>query len=146
MKNSAKIYKLRGAKIRKISCYNITIKKNWNNYFVTAFSRFQGTVFEKISGAYSSLKGSKRSTTTALERISNIFIKDLLTHKVLRKKFDFSIQTPYLSKGVKNSLKLMLSARRRVFLKGVRKVKQKSLRVRNIILDFKVSHNGCKGA
>jgi hypothetical protein len=138
----SKIYKLKKFKVRKISQYNIVVKKSWNNYFLTAFSRFNGSVFEKITGAASQLKGSKRSTTTSLERISHVFIKELINHKILRKKFDFTVQTPYLSKGVKNTLRNLVSYKRRAFSRTARKAYFKQLKIRNIILDYKLSHNG----
>lgn len=138
--------KVRTIKFRKISRYNICVKRSWNNFFVTAFSRFDGFVYEKLTGAASELRGSKRSTTTALERTCSVFMKELIKHKILRKKFDFTFQGPYLSKGAKNSLKMFLNYKKRVFNRTQKKAFLRKLKIRNIIMDYKVAHNGFKKA
>jgi hypothetical protein len=143
-KTLAKKLGLRSLKVRKISRYNICIKRSWNNFFVTAFSRFDGFVYEKLTGAASELRGAKRSTATALERMCNVFIKELIKHKVLRKKFDFTFQGPYLSKGAKNSLKMFLNFKKRVFNRTTKKAYFRKLKIRNIIMDYNVAHNGFK--
>lgn len=137
-------YKFRKYKIRKISRYNILVKKSYNNFFLTAFSKFEGDVFAKITGAASNLKGAKRSTTTSLERISAIFVKDLILCKILKKKFDFVIKTPFVSRGVKNSIRTLVNYKKRIFVRSKRKAFFRKLKIRNIILNYNVSHNGVR--
>jgi len=142
--STLRITKIRRLKLSKISRYNIRIKRSWNNFFITAFSRFDGFVYEKLTGAASELRGSKRSTATALERMCGVFIKELIKHKILRKKFDFTFQGPYLSKGAKNSLKMFVNYKRKVFNRALKKSYLRKLKIRNIILDYNISHNGLR--
>lgn len=139
-------YKFRKYKIRKISRYNVLVKKSYNNFFLTAFSKFEGEVYAKITGAASNLKGAKRATTTSLERISPIFIKDLILNKILKKKFDFVVKTPFVSRGVKNSIRTLVAFKKRVFVRSKRRAFFRKLKIRNIILDYNISHNGDKTA
>jgi len=49
-------------KVRKLSRYNIILKRVYNNLFFTAIESLRGDVYEKASGGMAKLKGAKRAT------------------------------------------------------------------------------------
>jgi hypothetical protein len=61
---------------------------------------------------------------------------------MINKKVDFVIKTPFVDKLIKSSVHNICSFRKRSVNKQTRRVVLKKLKIRNLIINRRTSHNG----
>lgn len=67
--------KLINLRFRRLSRYGLIIRRVYNNTFLTICDIRSGDVYEKASGGLTHMKGSKRSTYVAVEKITNVMVR-----------------------------------------------------------------------
>jgi hypothetical protein len=102
--------------------------------------RVNGHIFASTSGGVSGIKGSKRSSFLAMEKVVPSLVADTLKQDfLLANKFDICLNYRFVDKSIKTLLRIFTS-----FPVKIARNTYRTVLLRNLINFRKICHNGIR--
>jgi len=131
-------------KFRQLARYRVVLLRSLNNVFFSGIRVNDGMILNCLSAGDLGIKGSRRTTQLTAERVGRALGVMLLRKRV--RLIDVCIRSHAVDRYVKTAIGGLLSAfvRRALRTKHGQRIYRARLRVKNILFDASISHNGMR--